>query len=152
MIINIITAIISVLCSIAFTVLNVILVKEARERELTFSEIIAENRKTKSGIIFMSIIAFPAALVLKTLTYKRVDTKSIYEMPKGYFVYIEEEGIFGTFAFNIQDYVKISNKLQINTEVNNDIEDYIVVKPQTLDGLCSIIDVTHKLRLKQINN
>ena len=136
---------------ISIGTLNVILTKECRERELTFKEIIKENRKTKIGRIFMSILAFPTAITLQILTLKKIDTKSIYEIPKGHFIYLEEEGMFGTFAFNIYDYLKISNKLQINTEVNDDIDEYIIVKPKTLDGLCSMIDITNKLGLKQIN-
>lgn len=148
---NIVLAVLSVLIVLALGTLNVILTKEARERELTFSEIIKENQDTKFGQILMSIISFPTAITLQILTLKKIDTKSIYEMPKGHFAYIEEEGVFGTFALNMKDYLKISHELQINTEVNDDIDDYIIVKPKTLDGLCSMIDITTKLGLKQIN-
>lgn len=152
LLINIVLAILSVSCTIAFTVLNIILSKEAVKREMSFKEIIKENKDTKFGRIFMAIVSFPTAIVLKLLTFKKVDTKSIYEMPKGHFIYLEDEGTFGTFAFNNKDFCKISNELQINTEINDDIEDYIIIKPNTLNGLCSIIDITNKLGLKQINN
>lgn len=149
---NIITAVLSILIVLALGTLNTILIKEALDRDLTFSEIIAENKDTKLSRFFMAIVSLPTAIVLKVLTFKKIDTTSIFNMPKGYFAYIEDEGMFGTFALNMKDYLKISNELQINTEVNDDIEEYIIVKPNTLDGLCSMIDITNKLGLKQINN
>lgn len=148
---NIILTVLSILCTIAFTTLNIILSKEARERELTFSEIIAENQDTKFGKTLMSIVSLPTAIVLKLLTFKKVDTTSIFNIPKGMFIYLEDEGTFGTFAFNNKNYKTIKNSISELPNLDSDIEEYIIVKPNTLDGLCSMIDITNKLGLKQIN-
>ena len=149
---NLIITILTICCTIAFTVLNLILCKEALKRELTFSEIIAENQDTKFGKTLMSIVSFPTAIVLKLLTFKKIDTTSIFNIPKGMFIYLEDEGKFGTFAFNNKNYKTIKNSILELPECDSDIEEYIIVKPNTLDGLCSIIDITNKLGLKQINN
>lgn len=149
---NIIIIILTVFCTIAFTTLNIILSKEATKRELTFLEIIKENKDTKLGRIFMAIVSLPTAIVLKVLTFKKVDTTSIFDIPKGMFIYLEDEGKFGTFAFNNKNYKTIKNSILELPECDSDIEEYIIVKPNTLNGLCSMIDITNKLGLKQINN
>lgn len=148
---NIVSAVLSVLIVLALGTLNTILIKEARERELTFSEIIAENQDTKFGKTLMSIVSFPTAIVLKLLTFKKVDTTSIFNIPKGMFIYLEDEGKFGTFAFNNNNYKTIKNSISELPNLDSDVEEYIIVKPNTLDGLCSMIDITNKLGLKQIN-
>lgn len=71
---NIVLAVLSVLIVLALGTPNTILIKEARERELTFSEIIAENQDTKLGFILMSIISFPTAIVLKLWSLRPIKT------------------------------------------------------------------------------
>lgn len=149
---NIITAILSVLVILALGTLNTILIKEAVKREMSFKEIIKENKDTKFGQIFMSIVSLPTVIALKLLTFKKVDTTSIFNIPKGMFIYLEDEGMFGTFAFNNKNYKTIKNSILELPECDSDVEEYIIVKPNTLNGLCSMIDITNKLGLKQINN
>lgn len=64
LIINTITNILLTLAVLAIIVLNVIITKEAIQRELTFSEIISENQDTKLGQIFMGLLAIPSFIIL----------------------------------------------------------------------------------------
>lgn len=152
LIVNIIITVLSMFCTIALTTLNIMLIKEALDRELSFSEIIKENKKTKLGRFFMSIASLPTAIILKLLTFKKVDTTSIFNIPKGMFIYLEDKGKFGTFAFNTKDYQTIKNSISELPECDSNIEGYVIVEPKILDGLCSMIDITNQLGLKQINN
>ena len=65
MLVNVIITVLFVLVIAAYATLNVSLVKEALDRELTFAEIIAENQDTRLGKIFMCAVSIPAFVVLQ---------------------------------------------------------------------------------------
>ena len=144
-IVNIITAALSVICTIAFTVLNVILVKEARERELSFKEIIEENQDTKVGKILMSIVSFPTAITLKILAKRDLKThNTTTQIQQGTYVYVDEGG-FGSFYLNIADYNKLRDIIEDLPEEN---EEVLIVCPKTLKALCQMTDGIDELGLK----
>lgn len=74
---NIIYSLLITLIIVAITTLNAILVKEARERELTFSEIIKENQDTKLGFLLMGMFSLPTLLVLIIKSLRPIDTTPI---------------------------------------------------------------------------
>lgn len=76
---NIIYSLLITLIIVAITTLNAILVKEARERELTFSEIIKENQDTKLGFLLMGMFSLPTLLVLIIKSLRPIDTTPIYD-------------------------------------------------------------------------
>lgn len=74
MLINLINIILSVLVITLIAVLNIILTKEAIERDLSFKEIIEENQDTKFGFALMSVLSLPTLLVLKLWSLKPIKT------------------------------------------------------------------------------
>lgn len=142
---NIVLAVLSVICTIAFTVLNVILVKEARERELSFKEIIEENQDTKFGKILMSIVSFPTAITLKILAKRDLKThNTTTQIQKGTYVYVDDSK-FGSFYLNIIDYNKLRDIIEDLPEEN---ESVLIVCPKTLKALCQMNDAIDELGLK----
>lgn len=143
---NIITVVLSVICTIAFTVLNVILVKEARERELSFKEIIEENQGTKVGNILMSIVSFPTAITLKILAKRDLKThNTTTQIQKGTYVYVDDSK-FGSFYLNIADYNKLRDIIEDLPKEEN--ESVLIVCPKTLKALCQMNDAIDELGLK----
>lgn len=71
---NIVLAVLSVLMVLALGTLNVILTKEAIERELSFKEIIEENQDTKIGFVLMTVLSLPTLLVLKLWSLRPTKT------------------------------------------------------------------------------
>lgn len=76
MLINII---LSVLVITLITALNTILTKEAIQRELTFSEIIAENQDTRICKVFMILCCIPTFIILYIKSLLPVSTKSCFD-------------------------------------------------------------------------
>lgn len=66
--------IISILVIVVIAILNIVLVKEAIERELTFSEIIKENQDTKIGFALMATLSLPTYVVLKLWSLRPIKT------------------------------------------------------------------------------
>ena len=142
---NIVLAVLSVICTIAFTVLNVILTKEARERELSFKEIIAENQDTKVGKILMSIVSFPTAITLKILAKRDLKThNTTTSIQQGTYVYVDE-GSFGSFYLNIADYNQLRDIIEDLPKEEN--EEVLIVCPKTLKALCQMNDAIDTLGL-----
>lgn len=79
LIINTITNIILVLVILAIITLNAILIKEAIERELTFSEIIAEEQDTRLGRILMTFLTIPTFIILYIKSLLPINTQSYFE-------------------------------------------------------------------------
>lgn len=143
---NIVLAVLSVLIVLALGTLNTILIKEARERELTFSEIIAENQGTKVGNILMSIVSFPTAITLKILAKRDLKIhNTTTSIQKGTYVYVDE-GSFGSFYLNIADYNKLRDIIEDLPEEEN--EEVLIVCPKTLKALCQMNDAIDELELK----
>lgn len=71
---NIVLAVLSVLIVLVLGTLNVILAKEAIERELSFKEIIEENQDTKIGFVLMTVLSLPTLLVLKLWSLRPIKT------------------------------------------------------------------------------
>lgn len=125
--------------------LNAILIKEARERELTFSEIIAENQDTKCGKILMSIVSFPTAITLKILAKKDLKIhNTTTQIHKGTYVYVDNSS-FGSFYLNISDYNKLRDIIEDLPEEN---ESVLIVCPKNLKALCQMNDAIDELGLK----
>lgn len=142
---NIVLAVLSVLIVLALGTLNTILIKEARERELTFSEIIAENQDTKFGKILMSIVSFPTAITLKILAKRDLKIhNTTTQIQKGTYVYVDNS-TFGSFYLNIADYNKLRDIIEDLPEEN---ESVLIVCPKTLKALCQMNDAIDELGLK----
>ena len=143
---NIITIILSVLIVLALGTLNTILTKEARERELSFKEIIAENQDTKVGKILMSIVSFPTAITLKILSKRDLKThNTTTHIQQGTYVYVDE-GSFGSFYLNIADYNQLRDIIEDLPKEEN--EEVLIVCPKTLKALCQMTDGIDELGLK----
>ena len=143
---NIVLAVLSVLIVLALGTLNTILIKEARERELTFSEIIAENQDTKVGKTLMSIVSFPTAITLKILAKRDLKThNTTTSIQQGTYVYVDE-GSFGSFYLNIADYNRLRDIIEDLPKEEN--EEVLIVCPKTLKALCQMNDGIDELGLK----
>lgn len=126
--------------------LNAILIKEARERGLSFSEIIKENQDTKFGQILMSIVSFPTAIVLKILAKRDLKThNTTTQIQKGTYVYVNES-TFGSFYLNIADYNQLRDIVKDLPKQEN--EEVLIVCPKTLKALCQMNDAIDELGLK----
>lgn len=142
---NIVLAVLSVLIVLALGTLNTILIKEARERELTFSEIIEENQDTKVGKTLMSIVSFPTAIVLKILAKRDLKThNTTTQIQKGTYVYVDDSK-FGSFYLNVTDYNKIRDLIE---DLPKENESVLIVCPKTLKALCQMNDAIDELGLK----
>jgi hypothetical protein len=71
--------IILVLVILAIITLNAILIKESIERELTFSEIIAEDQDTRLGRILMILLTIPTLIILSVKSLLPVNTQSCFD-------------------------------------------------------------------------
>lgn len=78
-IINTTTNIILILVILAIITLNVILIKEAIERELTFSEIIEEDQDTRLGRILMTFLTIPTFIILYIKSLLQINTQSCFD-------------------------------------------------------------------------
>ena len=143
---NIVLAVLSVLIVLALGTLNTILIKEARERELTFSEIIEENQDTKVGKTLMSIVSFPTAIVLKILAKRDLKThNTTTQIQKGTYVYVDDS-TFGSFYLNIADYNQLRDIIEDLPKQEH--EEVLIVCPKTLKALCQMTDAIDELGLK----
>ena len=142
---NIVLAVLSILCAVLFTVLNTILIQQARERELSFSELITEQYDTKISKTLMSIVLFPTAITLKILAKRDLKIhNTTTQIQKGTYVYVDDS-TFGSFYLNIADYNKLRDIIEDLPEEN---ESVLIVCPKTLKALCQMNDAIDELGLK----
>ena len=90
LIINTITNITLILVILEIIVLNIILIKESIERELTFSEIIAEEQDTRLGRILMTLLTIPTFIVLSIKSLLPINTTSCFDEDEFDYYYEDE--------------------------------------------------------------
>lgn len=114
-----------VLAIIAFTALNIILIKEAIERELTFSEIIAENEDTHLGKILMISLSIPAFIVLYIKSLLPINTKSCFDE--------DNTSVYKYYSLNDILQLPEKDKVIITPDNYHKILQYIIVANKNKD-------------------